>query len=202
MTLWETPPPNALGPTLTHLRRSEWTVKPVSPREGREFIAKYHYSKGSSITGVYFHGLYRVSAPDELMGVAHWLPPTKPAAVSVDPENWRRVLSLSRLACHPSCPTNAASFLMGRSIRLIKLEGKWKSLVTYADESQGHQGQIYKATNWIHKGQSSKTDRWIDPKTGKQVAKLSTKSRTNAQMLSLGYIKTGPFYKIKFVMHL
>lgn len=185
----------------THLISSDWEVRPIQRSMARDFIAKHHYSRGSSLTGVYFHGLFKRGCA-VLLGVAHWLPPTKPAAVSVNAENWTRVLSLSRLAVHPTCPTNAASFLMGRSIRLIKGARKWVSLVTYADESQGHSGQIYRATNWQYMGTGSPTPRWIDTATGRQVAVLSTKSRTKQQMLDLGYECVGKFLKHKFVMHL
>lgn len=185
----------------SHLVAAEWEVRNIAPAEARAFIAMHHYSRGSSLTGVYHHGLFRRGSCT-LMGVAHWLPPTKPAAMSVNPENWRRVLSLSRLVVHPSCPTNAASFLMARSIRMIRREGKWRSLVTYADESQGHRGQIYRATNWHYVGPSSNYPRWIDPLTGRQVATLSTKTRTKQQMLDLGYQLVGRFLKHKFVMHL
>lgn len=184
----------------SHLIASEWEVLPVTPSSARAFISAHHYSKGSSLTGVYYHGLFR-RGMSELMGVAHRLPPTKPAAMSVNADNWRRVLSLSRLAIHPSCPTNAASFLLARSIRIIRQQSKWRSLVTYADESQGHRGQIYRATNWQYAGTGSPSPRWVDPATGRQVATLSTKTRTKQQMLDLGYELVGRFLKHKFVMH-
>lgn len=200
MTPWEQILNGLFQPT--HLISREWIVREVDCRNAKAFIAKFHYSIGSSLTGVYFHGLFKKNNPEQLMGVAQWLPPTKPTAVSVSANNWRRVLSLSRLVVHPTCPTNAASFLMARSIRIIRNEGKWTSLVTYADQSQGHRGQIYRATNWHYLGISSVTPRWIDPMTGKQVAILSTKSRTKQQMLDLGYKCVGKFPKHKFVMHL
>ena len=183
-----------------HLKASEWDVRPVSLKDGRAFIIEHHYSKGCSNTAVYVHGLFRKGS-DILMGVAQWLPPTRVAAESVNRENWRRVLSLTRLAVHPDVPTNGASFLMGRSIKIIKAEGKWVSLVTYADHFMGHTGQIYKATNWTYVGSMKGSPRWEDA-NGRQVARKSTKSRSNAQMLALGYRCVGTFGKHKFVMHI
>ena len=184
----------------SHLRASDYFVCPITLSLGRRFIAQYHYSKGCSNTAVYMHGLFRVKG-NELVGVAQWLPPTKVAAESVNKENWQQVLALSRLAVHPSVPTNGASFLMGRSIRLIQKDNKWQTLVTYADDFMGHSGQIYKATNWEYVGKMKGSPRWED-KDGRQVARKSTTSRTDAQMKELGYVNVGVYDKHKFVKHL
>lgn len=177
---------------------AEWRVGPVNAKHARFIIESLHYAKGASTTGVYIHGLFR---DDVCYGVAWWMPPTKNTAITVNPDHWRRVLTLSRLAIHPDVPTNGASFLLGRSIRLIKQDGVWRSLVTYADTSQGHTGAIYKATNWQYVGMTKEIPRWVDA-DGKQVSKLSTKSRTTAQMLALGYVHDGNHAKHKFVIHL
>ena len=185
------------------LRASDYEVRVISPldfKTAKAFVAKHHYSKGCSHTAVHAHGLYRRGSY-ELLGVALWLPPTKPAAMSVNQIHWRRVLSLSRLCVHPDVPSNAATFLMGRSIRLIRQEGKWISLVTYADEFREHTGAIYRATNWTYVGKMKGAARWED-ENGKQVSVLATKSRTVAQMQAFGYRKIGTFDKHKFVMHL
>jgi hypothetical protein len=137
----------------------------------------------------------------ELVGVCQWIPPTKPAALTVNKENWTRVLSLSRLCIKPNILTNGASFLMGRSIRLIKQEGKWVSLVTYADEFMNHTGQVYKACNWEYIGLMGSNPRWED-KDGRQVSILSTKTRSVDTMKKLGYVMVGKFKKHKFVLHL
>jgi hypothetical protein len=182
------------------LKAGDFEVRDVNPKRAREFIAAHHYSKGCSNTGVYWHGLFQRGG-DDLLGVAQWLPPTRPAAESVNKHHWRRVLSLSRLAVRPDVPPNGATFLMGRSIRLIRREGRWVSLVTYADTFMGHTGAIYRATNWTYIGEMKGSPRYEDA-DGKQVARLSTKSRTHQQMLDLGYRCVGVFNKHKFVIHL
>jgi hypothetical protein len=77
--------------------------------------------------------------------------------------NWRRVLSLSRLALAPTEPQNAESILIGWSVRRIRREGKWVALVTFADESQGHTGTIYRATNWTYVGRTKPEARMGGP---------------------------------------
>lgn len=184
------------------LRKSEWCVKDVAPKEAREFIARHHYAKGSSLTRVYSHGLYRKEDSETLWGVALWLPPTRVAAESVNKEVWQKVLSLSRLACLPEAPKNAASFLLARSVDMIRRDGRFVSLVTYADERMGHTGAIYRAANWTYVGRMKGSPAWIDPATGKQVARKSTRSRSDAEMRALGYENIGTFGKHKFVLHL
>ena len=184
------------------LRKQDWLIRDAVPRAARVFVAQHHYSKGSSLTQVYGHGLFRADDPTTLYGAALWLPPTRVAAESVNREEWKKVLALSRLACHPDAPKNAATFLLARSVKLIRSDGRFVSLVTYADERMGHTGAIYRAANWTYMGRRPGSPTWIDPKTGKQVAKQSTRTRTTDEMISLGYERVGSFAKHKFVLHL
>ena len=183
------------------LRAKDYFVAPTPLRQARALVEKHHYAQGCSLTAVYSHGLYRCEDL-ELVGAALWLPPTRVAAESVNREHWRRVIALSRLVVLPEVPANAASFLISGSVRIIKAERRFASLVSYADSGQGHTGAIYKAANWAYvETKGPGTYRWIDW-TGKQVAQQSTKTRTTETMRSLGYIRQGPFKKHKFVLHL
>ena len=183
-----------------YLKSSDWYVYPAPLKTAQQMVRDYHYSKGGSNTAVYVYGLYRRS-DNWLAGVAWWLPPTRVACESVNKEHWKKVLSCTRLVCHPDAPTNAASFLLGKSIKLIRQDGRFVSLVTYADEAQGHIGSIYKATNWEYVGRTGPYPKWIN-KEGRQVACKATKNRTKAEMLDLGYTRVGSFYKHKYVIHL
>lgn len=184
------------------LRKHEWMVKSISHAEAANFIKEHHYSRGCSHTSVYRHGLFSVDNPKLIRGCVMWLPPTKPAAMSVNKEDWRKVLSLTRMAVHPDVPKNACSFLLSRSIKDIRKDGRFVSLVTYADDRQGHNGHVYRASNWTFVGTMKGSPSWVDPNTGRQVATQATKTRTKAEMLSLGYVTVGTFSKHKFIMHL
>lgn len=137
-----------------------------------------------------------------MVGAAHWLPPTKNACLSVNRHNRQKVLALSRLAIMPGIPQNAFSFLLGRSVRLIKQERRFHSLVTYADDWQGHTGRAYLSRGRQYRGITSRSPKWVDPTTGRQVSRLSTKTRTNGTMKELGYEMIGVFAKHKFVLHI
>lgn len=178
---------------------AEWSVREIPVAVGKRLIQDHHYAKGCSNTAVYMHGLFDQSGT--LTGVVQWLPPTRVACESVNHPQWQRVLSLSRMVVLPGAPKNAASFLLARSIRKIKRDRRFVSLVTFADESQGHSGHVYRAANWQYVGRTGPYPRWLGPED-RQVSVKATKSRTKAQMQALGYRQVGVFYKHKFVMHL
>lgn len=185
----------------THLRKADYLVRGIELSEARALVEAHHYAKGGSITRVFTHGLAHRDAPEAILGAAWWLPPTKAAAVSVD-ENWRGVLSLSRLVIVPGMPTNAASFLLGQSIKLIRKDPRWTSLVTYADSGQGHTGAIYRATNWEYAGMMPGHTTWKTPEGGQVSRKSTNKTRNHAEMAALGYINAGRSGKHKFTMRL
>jgi hypothetical protein len=195
------PPGTHIVPcALPVFRRKDWYVDDAPLAEAQRMVREYHYSKGGSNTAVYTHGLYERTT-GTLYGVAWWLPPTRVACESVNKEQWRKVLSLTRLVAHPDVPRNACSFLIAESVKRIKADGRFVSLVTYADESQGHTGAIYKASNWHYVGRTGPYPRWVS-QDGRQVAPKATVNRTKAEMEALGHRKTGAFYKHKFIMHL
>lgn len=177
------------------LRKSDWFVRDVPLIIAQQLVAEYHYSKGGSNTATYRHGLFYKEL-DLCLGVAWWIPPTKTAANYVWPQNWKGVLSLSRLVIHPCVPTNGASFLLGASMRMIDRD-RWPCFVTYADERQGHTGAIYKATNWTPAGKTSPEP--IFEKDGRMVArKAGGHTRTYQEMYDLGCTMVGKSSKHRF----
>jgi hypothetical protein len=115
---------------------------------------------------------------------------------------WQGVLSLTRLVIVPDMLTYAASFLLGQSIKLIRADPRWTTLLTYADEGQGHTGAIYRATNWEYMGLMPGQLAYKTPE-GRQVSrKSSNKTRTNAEMLELGYLNAGRTNKHKYRLKL
>lgn len=179
------------------LNRSEWEVRTAPLATVRALVEAHHYARGGSNTAVYRHGLYRRGS-EELMGAAWWLPPTKRAAESVT-EDWKACINLTRLVVHPDAPTNAASYLLGASMRLILRDGRFHTLLTYADTGQGHMGTIYEATNWEFVGETSGEPVFIDSE-GRQVSRKSGPvSRSHDEMEALGYTNLGRSPKRKFV---
>lgn len=182
------------------VRARDYVVRNISFRAALAFVRYYHYSAGASKTRVYTHGLFRVGYEDDdalALGVAWWLPPTIAAARSVSTHNPNGVLSLSRLCVAPCVPKNGASLLLGGSMRLIDRQ-RWPHLLTYADTWRGHDGGIYKATNWKYVGLTEPHAVFV---RGGRVGstKNGTKTKTHAQMKEAGYELVGRFAKHKFV---
>jgi hypothetical protein len=168
--------------------------------EADALIRVLHYSCSCPNTSTYRHGLYAVAddffAP--LRGVALWIPPTKTAAQAIAGDDWQGVLSLSRFVIAPEIPTNGASYLLGRSMRLID-RSRWPVLVTYADTNQGHTGAIYKATNWREDGPVPAGDTWRTPDGQLVGRKRGAFTRTAGAMRGMGYVKQPSRPKIRFV---
>lgn len=182
------------------LKKGNWEVRPLTSLDvARSLVVHHHYAGGASNTATYLHGLFRNGEFWEVncKGVAWWIPPTKSAALATYPKNWQGVLSLSRLVLTPDVPKNGCSFLIAGSMKLIDRE-RWPCLVTYADTWQGHDGTIYKATNWEYVGETAPEATFV--KDGRYVArKAGPNTRTHAEMLEMGAEMIGRFAKHKYV---
>jgi hypothetical protein len=181
-----------------HLRAVDYEVHSIPQHgEARRLILQWHYSSSTPNTSTYRHGLYPVGLLTECMGATLWIPPTKTAGQRVAGDDWPGVLSLSRLVVAPWMPTNAASFLLGRSMKRID-RTRWPVLVTYADTAQGHTGTIYKATNWECEGEVPAGDVWEMPDGSLCGRKRGSVTLTVAQMRELGAIRRPAKSKIRF----
>jgi hypothetical protein len=177
-------------------RRADYALIDVDLDFALWFFTRHHYSKGCAKQAAAVHGLVRRGV---IIGVAFWMPPPKPAAVYVAKKLGgvhNDVLSLSRLAVVPDEPQNVASMLIGRSIRA--LPARWTRLLTFADESQGHTGTIYRATGWIEDGHTGKRVRWVDA-DGKHISPFSTKSISVKELERRGCRRDGYYTKIRFI---
>lgn len=182
------------------LRKGDWEVLPVPLGHGQGMTVEHHYSQGGSNTGTYMHGLFRVGDCLRCKGMCWWLPPTRSAAEASWDGDWQQVLALSRMVILPEVPSNGASFLLSRSVRLVTADGRFRCLVTYADTWRGHTGAIYRAANWEYLGLTEPEGVWVDGR-GRMVArKAGPRTRTKKEMLELGYIFKGKFPKHKFRM--
>jgi len=129
-------------------------VLPIMPHEAEPWLLKKHYAKRfpsiSFAFGLYEHGI--------LVGVVTYGMPSsatlRNGIAGVD--NAKFVLELNRL-CIESKNKNAASFLVGRSLRLLPNPS---IVVSYADIAQNHVGYVYQACNFMYTGLSAKRTDW------------------------------------------
>lgn len=185
-----------MKPSGEVLHRNEWTVRPVDISLARSLIARLHYARGASNSATAVHGLFKADEPilGQCYGVAWWIPPTRDAAAAWWPEP-TEVLALSRLVLEDDVPKNGASFLISQSIRL--LHPRWKCLITYADSWQGHDGGIYKATNWEYLGLTNAERTYVINGVMKS-RKAGPRTYTHDEMLARGAELVGSYAKHRF----
>lgn len=158
----------ATSPTgRPYLRASDgWTVHPIDHAAASALVTEAHYARGASRTAVACHGLFDPSW--RLVGAAMWMPPLPGAArtaVSCTTIAPGGVLALSRLVVRGGAPANATGFLLGRSMAWVD-RGRWPCLLTFADLRLGHEGVVYKATNWEDLGLTASSSYWTARRGG------------------------------------
>lgn len=122
-------------------------VKQVTRKDVKDFIEEYHYS--GNINGCIADYCFALYSPDnEMVGAMFYgrmAMANQWKRFSDKPDN---VIELRRLCCKDDTPKNTESFFIGKTLRMLrKLWGKGV-VVSYADKEYGHEGTIYKASNF------------------------------------------------------
>jgi hypothetical protein len=68
---------------------------------------------------------------------------------------YKNCMEIRRMALTDECPKNSESYFLGKIIWWIKKNKFCKNILSYADQSVGHIGTIYKASNFKLIGQTS-----------------------------------------------
>lgn len=124
-----------------------WSVVREERSAIAEFIEVWHYS--GSINGCISDYCYSLRDTEGSIKGALFYGRMAMA------NQWRRfadserdVIELRRLCCVDDTPKNAESFLIGRSLRALSKDWGGKVVVSYADMEYGHEGTIYRASNF------------------------------------------------------
>jgi hypothetical protein len=162
--------------------RGDYSFDACTPRVARELVEQHHYSKSASHRAFAFC----MKRGDTPVAAAMFLPPLPPAAKKHAKTTPKKVTTLHRLVVNPGEPQNVAGMMIARSLRQLRREGRYDTVLTFADTSRGHEGTVYKATNAQYCGLTRPEPYWVDPRTGKRVSRKATRSRTVAEMRALG----------------
>ena len=135
--------------------KSIFTISKIDKNVAYDFIKKFHYLEDAKFFSKFAYGLYMA---DQLVGCATY---TNPQGISAM-KSWfglsnsdQSVLELSRLCMLPILNgTNATSYLLGNSMKLLKKEDV-KAVITLADDSR-HVGSIYQVCNFKYYGLTNK----------------------------------------------
>lgn len=141
----------------------DFEVHPTNRYAAKEFIKKYHYSKGCG-NAIMPWGLYEGKA-GELIGVIGFHTPiSENVRASIFGEKYvDRVTELHRMAIHPKCPKNTATWFISRALKKLKeyKQNIW-AVISFADATEGHDGTVYQAANADYYGTTRKSTYYRD----------------------------------------
>jgi hypothetical protein len=140
-----------------------FTVDQVKFKTIRDFIEKWHYSK--TVKGLHCTLYFGLFSEGNLIGAMMYGKLAMPGVSKKYVENEDELIELRRLCCIDKTPRNTESYFVGKTIKWIKRNTKIKKIISYADPHYGHQGVIYKASNFEYLGITS-PGRFIVDKDG------------------------------------
>jgi hypothetical protein len=122
-------------------------VRRIPNQQTHEWLLKKHYAHRIPII-IISYGLY---SDNIMVGICTFGPPCKAYNDGEFIFNDFKVktMELNRLCVNDDLPSNSTSWFIGQ---IFKLLPKPLCLVSYSDESFGHKGYIYQATNWLYTG--------------------------------------------------
>ena len=135
------------------LKVTDFTIEPVERKVIQSFVHKWHYSH--STNGVQQTQCFALFNGEKMIGAMMYaLPSMKSTAAKYNPDNPLRCWELRRLCCIDDTPTNTESYFIGQTLKWLRRNTDIEVIISYADLEFGHEGVIYKATNFIHLGKS------------------------------------------------
>lgn len=182
------------------INESKWS------NEINNFLDNYHYAKKGRNSKI----IYSVSINDKLIGVIKFASVIRMEVATTLNFNHREILELDRFCIHPSYhKRNFASWLISRIIKNIKSDHKdIKCLVSFSDLGQGHDGAMYKASNWKLIWKTAESYIYIN-RNGEQINKktlynkaVKSKMTEREYAENLQLFKIGLPPKLKFIYQL
>ena len=143
--------------------KDEFFITPITKDEAEPFVMK-HYLKAFPADSKRIYGIYRKSTEgNSKVGIIIYGLPYFTAAKFLEPEvSLRETMELKRLFIDDLGIKNLESYAIGQSLKLLKRdEPNVKVVITFADDSQGHKGTIYQATNGIYLGKIGDKHKYI-----------------------------------------
>ena len=118
------------------------------------FVEKWHYS--NNVNGLTINYCFKLlDTNNQIIGAMIY---GKVAMANV----WKRyakketdLIELKRLCCIDNTPKNTESYFIGHTLRWLKKNTIVKTVISYSDTTYSHDGIIYKASNFKHKGMTA-----------------------------------------------
>lgn len=133
---------------------NDYEVRKISVKEAKEYIHKNHYTHGSHNSPSPCYGLFD---NNELIGVLMFATPcSENVRSSVFGSEYKNgVVELHRLHILDITPKNTESWFIARCLKQLKIDRPHTlAVLSFSDQTEGHNGTIYKATNAYFIGKS------------------------------------------------
>ena len=132
----------------------DFIVKPSNLQVTRDFIEKWHYSK--NVNGLTISQIFGLFYEKNLIGAMIYGSLAMANTWKKYAKEESKVVELKRLCCIDKTPKNTESYFIGKTLRWMKQNSDYDLVVSYADTYYGHEGIIYKASNFKHMGLTTK----------------------------------------------
>lgn len=183
----------------------DYIVLKTSREIAKPFVIKHHYSQAFGKASIIL-GLYKVGE-SRLLGVITFgqCSGRLVAQSVIEGGSHETVMEFLRMCVLDWCPC-PRTFFMSKAISILKQNfPKIKCLVTYADQTEGHDGTVYKANSWVLVGKTNPKYHYLD-KDGRRLNKRLIWDRAMIEgiteteyQLCYGYTKVIEEPKLKFI---
>lgn len=112
--------------------------------EIKQFIEQWHYSK-SARSQRQKHVFKLIDKSNQLVGVAIY-------GSAMSRHHGNNIIELRRLCLIDDTPRNTESFFIAKTLKWLKRNTDYTQVISFADPNHGHQGIIYKASNFLYDG--------------------------------------------------
>lgn len=131
-----------------------YTVEPCERKEIRDFIEKWHYSH--NINGLLSQYCFKLMDGNTMVGAMIYGGLGMANCWKKYAENKEDIIELRRLCCIDDTPKNTESYFIGKTLKWLLKNTSIKKVISYADNTYGHKGVIYQASNFKHLGKTAK----------------------------------------------
>jgi len=115
-------------------------------------VEKYHYSK--NMNGLKTSYCFKLMDGDTMIGAMVYGKIGMGGVEQKYTDNPDGLLELKRLVCIDDTPKNTESYFIGWTLRWLQRNTDLEMIISYADTTYGHEGVVYKATNFKFVGET------------------------------------------------
>lgn len=145
-----------------NIEDKRYKVIRIPCKQAKDYIITNHYSHGCHNAPSPCYGLFD---DENLIGVLMFATPcsenVRSSIFGVDHKS--KVIELHRLHILDVTPKNTESWFISRCLKLLKQDRPdIKAIISFSDKTEGHEGCIYKATNFYRIGTTGRAKFYRD----------------------------------------